>query len=64
MDTNNTESSTSFVMPSEYFKNNLPKPNNSEIHIETAAEKYVAAIQFSGFSNDEEIKKIPSAIGK
>ncbi|QOW11895.1 heme-binding protein [Kaistella flava (ex Peng et al. 2021)] len=57
MDINSTQSSMSFVMPSEYNKDNLPKPDNSDIKIETTAEEYVAAIQFGGFANDEEIKK-------
>lgn len=57
MDINNSESSMSFVMPSEYNRENLPKPDNSEIKIETTAEEYVAAIQFSGYANDEDIKK-------
>ncbi len=57
MDINNSESSMSFVMPSEYNRENLPKPDNSEIKIETTAEEYVAAIQFGGYANDEDIKK-------
>ena len=57
MDINDSESSMSFVMPSEYNRENLPKPDNSEIKIETTAEEYVAAIQFGGYVNDEDIKK-------
>lgn len=57
MDINNSESSMSFVMPSEYNRENLPKPDNSEIKIKTTAEEYVAAIQFGGYANDEDIKK-------
>ena len=57
MDINNSQSSMSFVMPSEYTKDNLPKPNDSSITIETTAEEYVAAIQFGGYANDDEIKK-------
>ena len=57
MDINDSESSMSFVMPSEYNRENLPTPDNSEIKIETTAEEYVAAIQFSGYANDEDIKK-------
>lgn len=57
MDINDSGSSMSFVMPAEYTKNNLPKPNDSAINIETTSEEYVAAIHFGGFANDEEIKK-------
>lgn len=57
MDINNSESSMSFVMPSNYTKDNLPKPNDSSITIETTAKEYIAAIKFGGFANDEEIKK-------
>lgn len=56
MDINDSQSSMSFVMPSEYNRDNLPKPDNSEIKIETTAEEYVAAIQFGGYANDEDIK--------
>ena len=57
MDINDSESSMSFVMPSEYNRENLPKPDNSEIKIETTAEEYVAAIHFGGYANEEDIKK-------
>ena len=57
MDINDSESSMSFVMPSEYNRENLPKPDNSEIKIETTTEEYVAAIHFGGYANEEDIKK-------
>ena len=57
MDINDSVSSMSFVMPSEYKTNNLPKPNDSSIAIKTTTEEYVAAIQFGGYANDDEIKK-------
>ena len=57
MDINGSESSMSFVMPSEYNRENLPTPDNAEIKIEKTAEEYVAAIQFGGYANDEDIKK-------
>jgi hypothetical protein len=57
MDINDSLSSMSFVMPSMYTKNNLPKPNDSTISIKTNEEEYVAAIQFGGYANDVEIKK-------
>lgn len=57
MDINESQSSMSFVMPANYSKDNLPKPNDSSITIKTTTEEYVAAIQFSGYANDLEIKK-------
>ncbi len=57
MDINDSLSSMSFVMPSEYTKDNLPKPNDASINIKTTAEEYVAAIEFGGYANDSEIKK-------
>jgi hypothetical protein len=52
-----SQSSMSFVMPAEYTKDNLPKPNNSAVKIETTEEEYVAAIQFGGYANEKDIKK-------
>jgi len=66
MDINDSLSSMSFVMPANYNKGNLPKPNDSAIIIDTTSEEYVAAIQFSGYANDDEIKtyatKLESAL--
>ena len=56
MDINDSLSSMSFVMPADYNKDNLPKPNDSSISIKTTAEEYVAAIRFGGYANDEDIK--------
>ena len=56
MDINDSLSSMSFVMPADYNKDNLPKPNDSSISIKTTAEEYVAAVQFGGYANDEDIK--------
>lgn len=56
MDINDSQSSMSFVMPSEFNKDNLPKPSDSSITIKTTIEEYVAAIKFGGYANDEEIK--------
>jgi len=57
MDINNTVSSMSFVMPSAYTKEKLPKPNDPNVIISTTTEDYVAAIRFSGYASDNEIKK-------
>ena len=57
MDINDSTSSMSFVMPTEYHKDNLPKPNDTGIKIETSTAEYVAAIEFGGFASGEKIKK-------
>ncbi len=62
MDINNTKSTMSFVMPSNYNINNLPKPKDSSIIIKSTAEAYFAAIQFSGYANDKEIKNYASKL--
>ena len=57
MDINDSSSSMSFVMPAEYSKDNLPRPNDSSVILETSPDEYVAAIQFGGYANDGDIKK-------
>jgi hypothetical protein len=57
MDLNDSTSSMSFVMPSKFKIDSLPKPNDSTVSITTSAEEYVAAIQFGGYANYGEIKK-------
>jgi len=56
MDVNDTASSMSFVMPSNYDTSNLPKPNNTNVKISTSADEYVAVLQFGGYANDKELK--------
>ena len=62
MDINDSMSSMSFVMPADYNLDNLPKPNDSTIKLEKSADEYMAAIQFGGFANDDEIKKYASKL--
>ena len=57
MDINDSASTMSFVMPAEYNKDNLPKPIDSGVRIETSTAEYVAAIKFGGFANSEKIHK-------
>jgi hypothetical protein len=57
MDINDTISSMSFVMPSAYNADNLPKPNDATVNISKTADEYVAAIKFSGFASDSDIQK-------
>jgi hypothetical protein len=55
MDINDSVSSMSFVMPSSFNKENLPKPNDPNVHIQKTADEYVAVIQFSGFASDKDM---------
>ncbi len=56
MDINDTVSSMSFVMPSSYSKENLPRPNNPNVIIQETAEEYVAVIRFGGYASDKDLK--------
>lgn len=56
MDINDSVSSMSFVMPSQYSQEALPKPNDPNVRIQQTAEEYVAVIQFGGFASDKELK--------
>ncbi len=57
MDINDSLSSMSFVMPTKYNKDNLPKPNDTAIIVKNSPEEYVAAIRFGGYADDDDIKK-------
>ena len=46
-----------FMVPSKYKLEELPIPNNPNIKFKAEKEKFVAAISFGGWSNDQEIKK-------
>lgn len=56
MDINESGSTMSFVMPSAYNKENLPKPNDPGVQIKSTSDEYVAVIRFSGYASDEELK--------
>ncbi|MFN0049370.1 MAG: SOUL family heme-binding protein, partial [Cytophagales bacterium] len=56
MDINDSVSTMSFVMPSQYNTDNLPTPNDSKVVIINTKDEYVAAIQFGGFASGEDIK--------
>ena len=47
--------SISFVMPSEYSMESLPKPNDDRITLKTIPARRVVAIRFSGTSSNENI---------
>lgn len=55
MDINSTKSAMSFVMPSAYNRENLPKPDDKDVIIETTRDEYVAAIRFGGYASDNDI---------
>jgi SOUL heme-binding protein len=55
MDIGDSVSTMAFVMPSNFKIDNLPRPNSSDIVIETSAPEYVAVIQFGGFANTSSI---------
>ena len=47
----------SFVMPSEYNLEDLPKPKNVEVKLKNVPVKRFVTIQFSGTSSDENLAK-------
>jgi len=56
MDINDSVSSMSFVMPSAYTIENLPKPNDPNVRIKNTADEYVAVIRFGGYASDKDLK--------
>lgn len=56
MDINDTLSTMSFVMPTSFNKENLPKPNDADVRLKTTDEEYVAVIHFGGFASDKDLK--------
>jgi len=55
MDINDSVSSMSFVMPSTYNEENLPKPNDPNVLIHKTADEYVAVIRFGGYASDKDL---------
>ena len=47
----------SFVMPSKYTLDKLPRPADSRVELHESAAVYMAAIEFGGYANDEKIKQ-------
>ncbi|MBE0677109.1 MAG: heme-binding protein [Bacteroidales bacterium] len=64
MNISDDRSAMSFVMPSAYSIENLPRPNNTSVIIEKTREEYVAVIKFSGYASDDAIKKQSARLGK
>ena len=55
MDINDSLSTMSFVMPSSYNPENLPKPNNPNVIIQETTAEYVAVMRFGGFASDKDL---------
>jgi hypothetical protein len=53
---NDSLSTMSFVMPSAYSKETLPKPNDPNVHIHNTDNEYVAALRFGGYASDKDLK--------
>lgn len=50
-------STMQFVMPAGMDSSNLPNPNDASVKIELSQPLHMAAIRFSGYANDEAIRK-------
>ncbi len=57
MDINEKGSSMSFVMPSEYTLDKLPRPVDGRIELHESPAVYMAAFEFSGYASDQKIKQ-------
>jgi len=57
MDINEKGSSMSFVMPSEYTLDKLPRPVDSRVELHESPAVYMAAIEFGGYAGDQKIKQ-------
>lgn len=55
MNISDSVSSMSFVMPSSYNQENLPKPNDPNVIISETKEEYVAVIRFAGYASDKDL---------
>lgn len=54
--------SMSFVMPSEYQRQDLPEPSNNLVRLVEQSPKVLAVLRFGGFSDDEKIKRYADAL--
>lgn len=57
MEFSKEESSMSFVMPSSFSEENLPRPNDQAVKIEKTEDVYMAAISFGGYASDKKIRE-------
>ena len=53
----NGEWSVSFVMPSEYTMETLPRPLNNDIRIKEVKERTMVVIRFSGLNSEKNVNK-------
>ena len=53
-----------FLVPKDYTKENLPKPNDKNIEFKEINAKKVAAISFGGWANDDKIATYKSKLIK
>jgi hypothetical protein len=49
-------SSMSFVMPSSYEMDQLPRPSDSRVKLERSEDQYVAVLRFGGYASDSRIR--------
>jgi len=56
MDISEKGSSMSFVMPSEYTLDKLPRPVDTRVELHESPAVYMAAIEFGGYASDQKIK--------
>jgi hypothetical protein len=64
MDINDRTSAMSFVMPSKYDEQSLPRPRDSRVKLEKSQAEYVAVLKFGGYANDEKIARYSERLGK
>jgi hypothetical protein len=64
MDINDSSSSMSFVMPSGYDEQSLPRPNDSRVKLERSQAEYVAVLRFGGYANDQKIARYSEKLRK
>jgi len=46
-----------FLVPKQYSKETLPKPNNNQVELTQVPAKTVAVVSFKGWADDKKIKK-------
>ena len=46
-----------FLVPKQYSKETLPKPNNNQVELTQVPAKTVAVVSFKGWADDEKIRK-------
>jgi len=57
MDISEKGSSMSFVMPSEYTLDKLPRPADARVELHESPAVYMAAVEFGGFASDQKIRQ-------